>query len=120
MRQRKKLTRKEKQAVPTWIEEASPIPEQRCFRKFNGLVVLVGVGIWEGKGWIHVSCSHRDKVPSWKELCEVKDQFIGDHKAIQVFPKKAEYVNIMPNCLHLWACLSDDGLPDFTKGFGSI
>ena len=120
MKQRKKLTRKEKRAVSTWIESPSPLPGQRCFRKFNGLVVLAGVGLWEGKRWLHVSCSHKNKMPSWKELKEVKEKFIGDRKAIQIFPIKSEYVNIMPNCLHLWACLDDDGLPDFTKGIGSI
>lgn len=119
-RRNQKRTRKEKQAVPTWIEESSPVPEQRCFRKFNGLVVLLGVDIWEDKEWIHLSCSHKNKIPSWKELYEVKERFIGNRKAIQVFPVKAEYVNIMPNCLHLWACLEDDGLPDFTCGLGTI
>lgn len=70
-----------------------------------------------------MSCSRRKpvpKLPSWKDLRDVKDVFIGNRKAIQVFPVAAEYVNIHPNVLHLFACLDDDGLPDFTSGTGSL
>lgn len=68
----------------------------------------------DGKRWIHVSYSRPSKDPSWEDTCEVKRTFIGkDRKAISVMPAEAEYVNIHPHCLHLWACLDGDGLPDF-------
>lgn len=68
----------------------------------------------DGKRWIHVSCSHPHRLPSWTELRRVKDVFIGkDRKAIQVLPAASEYVNIHDHVLHLWACLDEDPLPDF-------
>lgn len=58
-----------------------------------------------GGGWDHVSVAplKRNKVPTWEMMCKVKDIFFRDDEAvIQIHPKKDEYVNMMPNCLHLW------------------
>lgn len=105
----------------SWKQISSPIPYQKAFIKFNGLVVMVGEMELEGDMWLHVSCSHKDKLPKWKEISEVKKIFIGpDKKAIQVFPAESEHVNIMPYCLHLWHNLDRDVLPDFTMGMGTI
>jgi hypothetical protein len=63
----------------------------------------------DGKRWLHVSTAHPRRLPSWEELREVKDIFIGrERQAVQKFPKQSEYVNIHPNCLHLWCCLDGD------------
>jgi len=56
-------------------------------------------------GWEHVSFSpsNYSKMPSWEEMCELKDLFWDDEEeVIQIHPKKSEYVNIRENCLHLW------------------
>ena len=75
----------------------------------------------DGKRWVHVSASRKGRMPNWADLKLVKRDFIGiDRKAIQVFPKASEYVNINPDVLHLWTCLDDDAIPDFTNGTGSI
>lgn len=64
-----------------------------------------------GAGWEHVSVSpyqHRI-IPSWDDMCRLKDMFWNDDEAvIQIHPAKAEYVNNMPNCLHLWRCTYKD------------
>lgn len=70
----------------------------------------------DGRRWLHVSLARRSDLPSWEDFREVKDLFIGpERRAIQVLPPENEYVNENPFCLHLWACLDDDGLPDFRK-----
>ncbi len=88
----------------------------------NGLrVIASGATEADGRRWLHVSCSRPNRIPDWDDLRTVKDLFIGaDRKAVQVFPPKAEYVNINSNVLHLWCCLDGDGLPDFSAGTGSI
>ena len=55
-------------------------------------------------GWEHVSVSIDGKhPPNWQEMCWVKDQFwFEDETVLQFHPKKSEYVNCHPNCLHLW------------------
>ena len=62
------------------------------------------VASWGG-GWDHVSVAPLKKkiVPSWETMCKVKDVFFEPEEAvIQIHPPKSEYVNNMPNCLHLW------------------
>ncbi len=83
-----------------------------------GLSVLVGLENHDGKWWLHVSCVHFDRMPTWEEFKDIKATFIGrDKKAIQVFPNEKQYVNIDPRCLHLFSA-PDDGLPDFTHHGG--
>lgn len=64
------------------------------------------IASWGG-GWDHVSVAplNRKKVPTWEQMCKVKDIFFKpDESVIQVHPPKEEYVNNMSNCLHLWRC----------------
>ena len=59
----------------------------------------------EEDGWEHVSFSPYDhrKLPSWDDMCQLKEIFWEDEEeAIQIHPKKSRYINIMRNCLHLW------------------
>lgn len=64
-----------------------------------------------GAGWEHVSVSpyKRRITPSWDDMCKIKDAFWKDDEAvIQIHPAKVDYVNNMPNCLHLWRCTYKD------------
>jgi hypothetical protein len=84
--------------------------------RFAGLKVIVSVAIeGDGKAWLHVSCSRRDRLPSWEDLKFVKETFIGESNyAYQIFPPKSQYVNIHPYCLHLYHCLEEAPLPEFS------
>lgn len=55
-------------------------------------------------GWEHVSVSITGRhPPNWTEMCWVKDQFWDEEETVlQFHPKKTEYVNLHPGCLHLW------------------
>lgn len=78
------------------------------------LVIWSGRIEKDGRRWIHASCSRPSRLPSWEDLREVKDTFIGrDRRALQILPPHTEYVNIHKHVLHLWHCLDDGGLPDF-------
>jgi hypothetical protein len=78
------------------------------------LVIFSGQRERDGRRWAHVSMSRPSRLPSWDDVREVKDTFIGrDRRAIQILPPQAEYVNLHKNVLHLWHCLDGDGLPDF-------
>lgn len=76
----------------------------------------------DGRWWVHLSVSHRDRLPKWKEFVMVKEIFIGrDRPAVQVLPERAKWVNIHPNVLHLFSPLDNDlPLPDFTRGKGTL
>ncbi len=95
---------------------------QRQLRRTEGLKVEeanyahghgeVTIGPWTGSviwttegGWDHVSVSPFDHgiTPSWDDMCKLKDMFFEDDETVvQFHPAKKEYVNLMPNCLHLW------------------
>ena len=65
----------------------------------------------KGGGWEHVSVSPRQKrhIPSWDDMCLIKNIcWNEDEEVIQIHPAKADYVNNLPNCLHLWRCYYKD------------
>ena len=84
----------------------------------NGTVTLP---TWQGSvifsngcGWEHVSVApyKHNITPSWDDMCLIKEMFFEDNEAvIQIHPPKDEYVNNMPNCLHLWRYIGEMTLP---------
>lgn len=57
----------------------------------------------DGMGFDHVSVSKRYELPSWDEMCKIKEIFWDDEDCVmQLHPPKSEYVNNHPYCLHLW------------------
>lgn len=56
-----------------------------------------------GGGWDHVSVSHKNRCPTWAEMCIIKDIFFDEEECcVEYHPAKSNYVNIHPNCLHIW------------------
>jgi len=84
----------------------------------DGLNVIETTGVHDGQIWYHVSCSFAKKMPSYDDLAQMKDFFVGpDRQAIQIFPRSGKHVSIHEYALHLWSNLSDpDWLPDFAPG----
>lgn len=80
-----------------------------------------GSVIWSnGGGWEHVSvCPYkRSYTPSWDDMCALKDMFFHENETVvQYHPAKSEYVNNMPNCLHLWRPTEAE-LPHATRHYG--
>jgi len=80
----------------------------------DGMQGIIKLNKWEGSiifstgaGWEHVSVApfKRRIVPSWEDMCLIKNLFWSEDEAvIEVHPAKADYVNNLANCLHLWRC----------------
>lgn len=77
----------------------------------HGFIKLTDAGtcsiVWceDENGWEHVSISPKKqfKIPTWNDMCQVKEIFFNDdEEVLQLHPKKSQYVNIQENCLHLW------------------
>ncbi|WP_206458679.1 DUF7694 domain-containing protein [Anaerovorax sp. IOR16] len=63
---------------------------------------IMAVFSW-GDGWDHVSVSYPNRCLTWDEMCYIKDCFFEEEECVvQFHPKKSEYINIHPYCLHLW------------------
>lgn len=68
----------------------------------TGLRKCTIIASWGG-GWEHVSVCPANRCPTWEEMCKIKDMFWNSNEVVmQIHPEKSAYVNIMPNCLHLW------------------
>jgi hypothetical protein len=66
-------------------------------------LVVVSSGVDMQYGWEHVSVSLKDRIPTWPEMCWVKDLFWGEEECVvQFHPPKSKYVNCHPYVLHLW------------------
>lgn len=118
-----------------FIEEPFPLPErfefyglqpvkqdwaelQRVYRVkkgvFRGGLILASVAIYDDQLWYHVSFSLKDRIPNYEQMAWVRWAiFASNLKVLQIFPPIDEHYSFHPNCLHLWACLEGDCLPDF-------
>ena len=88
---------------------------------FNGWVTIKGQVFFfvcsTGGGWDHVSVSQRKRCPSWEEMCIVKDIFFNKNECcVEYHPAAKDYVNLHPNCLHIWKPQNAD-LPTPPKHF---
>lgn len=56
-----------------------------------------------GCGFEHLSVSTPVRTPTWEQMCFMKDIFWHDNEVcMQLHPKKEDYVDNMPYCLHIW------------------
>jgi hypothetical protein len=95
------------------------------FYESSSLRVIFSAGIEEdGKKWAHVSVSRYDKtVPSWLDLVEVRDIFLGRERlAIQVLAPWSEHYTFGrgTEVLHLWAPLDGIPIPNFARARGGV
>ncbi|MCA1569334.1 MAG: hypothetical protein LC798_03220 [Chloroflexi bacterium] len=75
----------------------------------------------DGEVWVHLSLSRRDrKLPTWEQVCDVKQMLYPDRVAVQVLPPRDEWYS-WAEIHHLWICLTARPTPDFrSKSQGSI
>jgi hypothetical protein len=53
--------------------------------------------------WEHVSVSLPNRCPNWEEMSYIKGLFWAENETVvQFHPRKDQYVNKHPHCLHLW------------------
>lgn len=56
-----------------------------------------------GCGFEHLSVSTPVRTPTWEQMSKMKEIFWNDDEVcMQLHPKKSEYVNNHPYCLHIW------------------
>ena len=70
---------------------------------------LIRCVVSDGMGWQHVSVSieYSHKCPTWEMMCKIKELFWEpENVVVQYHPRKSEYVNFHPGCLHMWRLLN--------------
>lgn len=54
-------------------------------------------------GDLHASIAHPDRYPTWAEILSVRNWiFPAEMEVVMVLARRSEYVNLHPNCFHLW------------------
>lgn len=101
---RRRITAENQHGVPQryWSDETFGFNGMFCLVAGNERVRCIAS---DGMGWRHVSVSliGDKRTPRWETMCVVKDLFWDDEDVVvQFHPKKSEYVNHHPGCLHLW------------------
>ncbi|GIW55015.1 MAG: hypothetical protein KatS3mg082_1419 [Nitrospiraceae bacterium] len=84
-------------APPPGWRLAAVAEDGRAYRSDDGLVaVMSGSTEQDGRRWIHLSVSRKDRLPSWDDLVRVRDAFLGPEvEAYQVIPPRSR------SCEHL-------------------
>lgn len=102
---------KEYKGKVMWIK--NPVLDSRGI-KFGRMKLPTGVEctVCVGRnedGWEHVSVElYARRLPTWEEMCYVKDMFWEDEEeVVQIHPKHSHYVNIT-EALHLWRPVNGD------------
>lgn len=111
-----------RRALGAGWEKGPPFGPLHTFSHPNGLAAILSIAVYgDGKRWVHLSLSRHNRIPDWLDLNMVRDEMLGkDRKALMVLAPESEHVNIHQYCHHLWHCLGEDPLPDFTMGSGSL
>jgi len=106
---------------PGWVLGESH-PNAAWFLSRQGLRVLVEVEEQDASLWLHMSVSRKDRMPSYQDIVDAKEFFLGpERRAIQVFPKRSEHFSFHPFCLHLYSPLERDPFPaDFRMPTGEL
>jgi|SRR5215472_7618246 len=76
----------------------------------------VQVHIAKENGYWHLSISHSRRHPTWDEIYTAWYDLVPgagrEFNGAIILPRKAEYVNLHPNCFHIHQ-LSDEEMPVF-------
>ncbi len=80
-----------------------------AYQSRGGLRVIVSTAPFDdGREWMHISISRKDRIPNYDDMKLVKNVFAEKRFGYQVFPPPQENVNIHQFCLHIWVPLTGD------------
>lgn len=77
------------------------------------LSVIMSVEDYRDGGiWWHVSLAHPHRNPTWNEIVEVKETFIGPEVPVMhLIPPRSRWLDCGTNTFHLWHRLDGDTYP---------
>lgn len=72
------------------------------------LIAIAGIEVHDGHDWVHLSVSRPGSEPTWKDLVDARDIFLGpETQAFQALPPRSEYYEGPPGLPvvvhHVWA-----------------
>jgi hypothetical protein len=90
---------------------AIPLFGAKIYASDTGVKVIVNQEpTRHGRLW-HLSISRNDRYPSWDEIREARDSLLPkDMDFMMILPQEKDYVNVHPNCFHLWQAPKEWGV----------
>ena len=77
-----------------------PVPGGRYFVSEDQKATVL---ISEDNGLMHLSISRHDRYPEWDEIKNAVYTLLPEEKTYAMyFPPKSQFVNIHPNCFHVY------------------
>jgi hypothetical protein len=100
------MKRTSRQRLPEPIEVPLPVPAALIGLEPNARRYQVGgctvlVGSTEATGY-HLSISHPSRYPTWDEIAHARYKLVPNVTMALLLPPGSKYINIHPNCFHLW------------------
>lgn len=97
MKRSRRRTAKQPIEVP-FTNVSGMEPGTRKFRMGGCTILLSDSHV----GW-HLSISHPQRYPTWDEIAEARYKLVPDKVTMaMMLPPRDEYLNLHPNCFHLW------------------
>ena len=106
--------------LPVGWEVIQRFGDGNAYQHSRGLRVIVSTAPFEednGREWMHISVSRKERCPSYDDMKFVKMAFAESRFGYMVFPPPSENVNIHEFCLHIWVPLTGElPMPNFGAG----
>jgi len=105
-------------ALPPGVERTVDDAASKWYRVRLGgspITVVIEIEVWQGELWAHLAATGRQAPPSLAELGWCREVFLGDIRAIQILPRKAEAFDAGLRSVHLYAPLESSALPSFSR-----
>ena len=86
------------------IREKGIGAQRRWIKRSNKTgILLLSIIATVDDGSMHISIACPDRYPTWQEITAVREWgFDPDTEVVMVLARRGEYVNLHPNCFHLW------------------
>lgn len=89
----------------------APSHQGRVYLTLDGLQVIASNDETQHGLLLHVSATCAERYPTWEELVAVRGAFFGDGvDAMMMMPRQVDYVNLHPNCFHIWETPTEWGV----------
>lgn len=82
---------------------ANQMVRLRVFAKDDLRIIATSELQKDGERRRHISISHPDRYPTWEEIKDARYNMMGAGVMVaQLLPPLTDYINIHPNCFHLY------------------
>ena len=83
----------------------SPVAQSKAYRTDSNCMIIVAHEPSGPNGQLrwHMSISHHNRYPHWKEISEARYELVPNEAMMaMILPPREEYINVHQRCFHLF------------------